>query len=496
VSRGIAVSGSNAVWDYRDSVLSAPAGTAGAELVAGFTGAIVGWCELDDIALTEGRTRSMHAETDTVSALEVAPAAPIFAPDEPVVLRVRLPASLGPDRPVLCECDLLDSLGSVMAQSQMQAVTSATGYSDLRFTVVASEGNDMPSGEWLCARVRVRQDPGDDSPRTLLAEGECGVLRLPRPTDFTRRPDSPFALLTGHSYTKRWLGARWERPNLVNERLLELPYRYGVCCMPMMSVPYDRIEEPGVAETFATRVAAYVRANARYLDYLQLGNEPPLFRPGVTEDYVRALRIGYEAAKAVKPELTVAAAGITGLNVDEEMIARFLDAGGARWCDMIDIHTYLSLAEMDRIVAKVRAQMRERGVDKPLIITEVTAHLGSPIPEREKAGHVYQRYAIALSHGVAQMYWFVMEWAMRCRAVSATAGCSTLRTTRPGLPRLPMHGWRTPWKDCRFAGAGLRRASGSSCFPMAHGLLWWVGVALKARPSSWETPLPTSRFST
>lgn len=401
-SRGPFVSGALPVWEYREAVVKAPDGTQAARLEFGFTGAVVGYCELDDVCLTSA---TEETAAGAVPSVDCAPTGPILALGEPYAVKVTLPASLGRAGAVVCRVNVRDSLGRPVGEGMAKGEIPAT------WRTVVDVPLDIPTaaalaGEWLEAEVTVLAADDDQ----LRGQGNCGLLILPRPTDFRRKPDSPFAVLVGHPYTKRWLGARWDRPNLCNERELELAKRYGVCRMPLLDVPHERIDEPGVAEEFRQKVTDYVRENALYLDYLQVGNEPPLFRPGVTERYVKTLRIAFEAAKAVKPSIEISTAGITGLDIDEEMVARMLDAGAATYCDVIDIHTYLSLAEMDRIIAKVRRQMAERGVDKPLILTEVTANLGSPIPERAKAGHVYQRYAIALSHQIRQMYWFVLHW--------------------------------------------------------------------------------------
>lgn len=402
-SRGPSVSGALPVWDYREAVVKAPDGTASVRLEIGFTGAVVGYCEIDDICLT--LTDDSPGTREDMPTVDCRPAGPILALGESYSLRVTLPATLGHTRKVVCRVTLRDSLENAVGSGEAPAEIPATWRNIVEISFAVPHV-DAIVGEWLEASVLVRDATSDEA----VAQGACGVLILPRPTDFRRKPDSPFAMLVGHPYTKRWLGARWDRPNLCNERELEVAKRYGVSRMPLLTVPHESIDEPGVADAFRRKVTDYVRANARYLDYLQVGNEPPLFRPGVTERYVTCLRIAYEATKAVKPSVKISSAGITGLNIDEEMIARMLDAGAAAYCDMIDIHTYLSLAEMDRIIGKVRRQMAERGVEKPLILTEVTAHLGSPISERAKAGHVYQRYAISLSHGIEQIYWFVLHW--------------------------------------------------------------------------------------
>ena len=401
-SRGPSASGALPVWEYREAVVAGPDGARECRLEFGFTGAVVGFCEIDDIFLDSSVEEGTGREIPRVVCR---PSGPIVAIGEPHSLSVALPASLGRAAKVLCRTLVRDSLGNPVGEGQAGGEIPATWRTVVPVPLSIPDERRL-AGEWLSAETEIL----DAASREVIAAGSCGLLLLDRPTDFRPKPDSPFALLVGHPYTKRWLGARWDRPNLCNARLLEVAQRYGVSRMPLLEAPHERIEEPGVAEAFRQTVTEYVRENARYLDYLQVGNEPPLFRPGVTERYVKCLRIAYEAAKAEKPAIQIASAGITGLDIDEEMVARMLAAGAARYCDLIDIHTYLSLGEMDRIVGKVRQQMAERGVDKPLILTEVTANLGSPIPERAKAGHVYQRYAIALSHGVRQIYWFVLHW--------------------------------------------------------------------------------------
>jgi hypothetical protein len=401
-SRGPSASGSLPVWDYREGIVKAPEGTAAVRLEFGFTGAVVGYCELDDVCLTPAAAERAVQDLPTV---DCRPTGSILALGETYALNVTLPAQLGRARKVVCRATVRDSLDQTVGTGEATGEIPATWRTITEVPIPIPRAGNV-SGEWLAATVAV-VDAESGEP---VARGECGMLILPRPTDFERKPDSPFGVLVGHPYTKRWLGARWDRPNLCNERLLEVAKRYGVSRMPLMTVPHERIDEPGVAEEFRQKVTDYVRENALYLDYLQVGNEPPLFRPGVTERYVKTLQIAYEAAKAVKPSIQISTAGITGLDIDEEMIARMLDAGAAKYCDMIDIHTYLSLPEMDRIIAKVRRQMAERGVEKPLILSEVTAHLGSPIPERDKASRVYQRHAIALGHDIRQIYWFVLHW--------------------------------------------------------------------------------------
>lgn len=409
-SRGLYINGVHPVWEYQQTDVVAPAGSASAEITFRFTGPIVGTCELDDLVLSQGGSGdATHPEAAV--QVKLSPKQSIFDPREQPVVRVELRSARKQELPVRCQVEVFDSLGTLLGRGTASGTVPKTWRNIVEVPIRGlREGETssfLPVGEWLEARATVLHSQGNRD-REVGAD-RCGLLVWPRPTDYSLRPDSRFAFLVGHPYTKRWLGARWERPNLCNERRLELAGRYGVTCMPMCPVPLDRIDEPGVAEELEKKVEDYVRRHAPFLAYLQVGNEPPIFRPGVARQYVKCLRIAATAARRAKPGIKIAAAGITGLNVDEDMVAKMLDAGAAPYCDLIDIHTYLPLKTMDRLIGKVKGQMRERGVDKPLIITEVTANLGSPLPEREKASHVVQRHAIAFAHGIAQFYWFVMH---------------------------------------------------------------------------------------
>ena len=396
--RGLFLNGATRLWQYREALLDAPVGVASVRLTFRLRGSVTGSCDIDDVCLTPAASRD-PGPSAAGQVLVCRPLRSLFAPDEPVSVSVSVPAGFGGSARLLGE--LRDSRGSVVREAESRLV-AATGRAQR--LVLDFPGKALPTDEWLEARVSLAGTSGRGA-------GSTGVLVRARPSDFGTESDSPFALLNGHPYTKRWLGARWQRPNFGwNEREHELGNRYGVSTLAMINGATSALFGKTTLGAYARFVEDSVRRFRGMIRWWQLGNEPPLFRPGMAERYVEVLKAGYQAAKRADPDCVVAMAGLTGLNVDPDMLARFLDAGGGQWCDVIDVHLYVDIPTMDRLLTKIRADMASRGVDKPIIITEVTAALGQTIGERRKAGHVYKRYAVAASHGVKQVYWFVMHW--------------------------------------------------------------------------------------
>ncbi len=392
-----AVNGVTHAWVYRERALTAPPGTASGKLVFGFNWSSTGLAELDDVAVTP-------LDADTVPAagvsLSLSAARRIFAPGEPLAVRATVRLAEGPERPVRLQMDIADSRGNHLTSGHAQALA----HSDRDTTVtITAAPVQAPERERLVARVFT--DPPTGPVQVF------GLLVIPRPTDFSLQPTSPFAALEGHPYTARWLGVRWNRPNFNwNEREMELASRYGLNYVGMINEANAALEGRMSLQEYERYVHESVSRFKHRVTYWQLGNEPNLYQPGVPEKWAEVLRVGYEAAKRADPSCRVMWGGITALDVDPEMVDKLLSAGGGNYTDIIDVHLYVPIVEMDRLLAKVRADMAKHGVDKPIVITEVTATLGTVVPEREKAAHVYKRFAVAESHGVLASWWFVLQW--------------------------------------------------------------------------------------
>ena len=417
--RGVHLDGTCPVWQYRDARIEAPVGAAKAKLTFHFVGSVCGLCDIDDVALTPGPLREPRP-AGAPSPLLARPTRRIFAPGEDVEVEVVLPKAL--PLPARLTASMHDSRGRALCQAEPIAIPAIKGPGRSR---VCSPSDRLPCSEWL--EVRVVLDAGQARWASAV-----GALVRPRPTEFAREADSPFALLNGHPYTMRWLGARWCRPNFHwHDREFELANRYGVTTLAMVNQATRALHGTMPTSEYARFVETSVRKYRGMVRWWQMGNEPPLFRPGMAEKYVAVLKAGYVAAKRADEDCIVAMGGLTGLNVDPDMLAKFLDAGGAQWCDVIDLHMYVPNAQMDALLAKARRDMAARRVDKPIILTEVTAALGKTLPEREKAAHVYKRYATALSHGVKQLYWFVMHWVNDLPGGFVHCGLMDVKTRAP-----------------------------------------------------------------
>ena len=417
--RGAHLNGDTPVWAYREARADAPVGTEAARLNVRFSFSVCGACDVDDVALTLASEEDADGTRGSM-ALVVRPASRIFEPGEPVRVKATVPKGLG--LPATFVGSLSDSRGRQLAEAEV--VSLAEG-SKARHAELTFPARELPADEWLDASVTA-------SGPEVRGVGRVGVLVRARPTDFGTEADSPFALLVGHPYTMRWLGARWRRPNFNwNDREHELANRYGVTTLAMVNETTRALHGLMPIEEYAQYVGDSVGKYKGMLRWWQMGNEPPLFRPGMAEKYVEVLKAGYEAAKRANRDCIVAMGGLTGLNVDPNMLAKFLDAGGGKCCDVIDLHMYVPNPEMDQLLGRMRRDMAARGVEKPIILTEVTASLGKVLPEREKAGHVYKRFATALSHGVKQLYWFVMHWVNALPGGFQHCGLMDVKTAAP-----------------------------------------------------------------
>ncbi|MBI2302241.1 MAG: hypothetical protein HYU66_25340 [Armatimonadetes bacterium] len=385
---------------YREAALTAPPATVSARLTAHFRMTAVGRCAIGDVMLAAGG----EAAGGGAPALGVSLRSDrtFHDPGEPIVLQATLSQSGALTGPVAFRAVVTDSAGNRVATVESTATWGANQPRQAELTVPAGR---LPTGEWC--RAEVTAETEGYRPGTAA----CGLLVLPRPTDFTLPTNSPFAILDGYAYFQRWVGARWQRPNWSwNLPEMELPKRYGVTYVALVNAADQALHGDMSMAEYAAYVEESVRRHKELVCWWQLGNEPPLYQQGMPERYVAVLKAGYEAAKRADPACHVVMAGITGLDVDPEMVEKVLALGAGNWCDAIDIHLYVPVPQMDALIAKIRGDMRKHGVDKPLICTEVTALLGSDPGERETAGHVYKRYAVGIAGGLAQIYWFVLRW--------------------------------------------------------------------------------------
>jgi hypothetical protein len=127
--------------------------------------------------------------------------------------------------------------------------------------------------------------------------------------------------------------------------------------------------------------AAYVRATVRHyrgrIHVWEILNEPiytsyalPQRKGYRVEDYVRLLRVAYQAVKEVQPDALV----IGGIAGGPDLYTKeFIESDGLRWADALNLHIYPGLTapeEYEEPLRRLRHLMRSAGADKPIWFTE------------------------------------------------------------------------------------------------------------------------------
>jgi hypothetical protein len=110
--------------------------------------------------------------------------------------------------------------------------------------------------------------------------------------------------------------------------------------------------------------------------YWEILNEPELgesfltFFKGTEEEYVEILKVSYHAIKEACPECRVVQGGAAGSGDTLEYWGRVFELGGGEYFDIANIH-YISHWDRDTLnVRDFRALMDEKGVEKPIWVTE------------------------------------------------------------------------------------------------------------------------------
>lgn len=138
-------------------------------------------------------------------------------------------------------------------------------------------------------------------------------------------------------------------------------------------------QKPERLEDFAAYVRATVQHYRGRVKVFEILNEPlyttyavPAVFGCTTADYIALLRTAYETVKAVDPTCTVV--GGIGSSPDSKWVDEFVEQGGLRWCDVMDLHTYPHRGAPDSYengYRKLWERMRSRNEAKPIWITEV-----------------------------------------------------------------------------------------------------------------------------
>ncbi|MCZ7569518.1 MAG: hypothetical protein M5U01_13190 [Ardenticatenaceae bacterium] len=189
---------------------------------------------------------------------------------------------------------------------------------------------------------------------------------------------------------------------------------------------------------FAHALVARYSAPPYKVRLWEIGNEPDgvtSLPPGGTQptraetgcwgnvpaDYASFLRIGYQEIKAIQPDATVIF-GSLAYDVFEawfvkDFFSKVLDAGGGQSFDVLGFHWFPRATQWATAEAKaleLRQYMRERGLDKPLWLTET--YLPSNPPERgspgEQVDFILRDFAAMRGEGIVRKVWWYGWWSV------------------------------------------------------------------------------------
>ncbi|RZS82942.1 cellulase (glycosyl hydrolase family 5) [Motilibacter rhizosphaerae] len=204
--------------------------------------------------------------------------------------------------------------------------------------------------------------------------------------------------------------------------------------------------------------AVATRYKGRIADY-EVWNEPNAkqFWTGSMKQLVPFAKAAYTTIKAVDPEATVTTPGfVVRRNAQRGDFTRYLDAGGAQWADVVNVHLYPepkgTPEDMGTILDDVQTRLAKVGASsKPIWNTEVNFGLptggatdGATFSAATQAAYVARNFLVTQDLGVRRSYWY--SWTTTSLPVSlvgkdqkptaAAAAWTTIRSWMVGP------GWR------------------------------------------------------
>lgn len=145
--------------------------------------------------------------------------------------------------------------------------------------------------------------------------------------------------------------------------------------------------KPKDEQTFARYVAESVRFYRDRVTAYQIFNEPlytfyslPASLGHNLGDYLRLLRLAYQAIKAEQPKAIIV--GGIGIWADNRWTKEFVENGGLQFADVLDLHLY-SNGDPEGLcepLQKLWERMQERGEAKPIWLTELGCYADDDPP--------------------------------------------------------------------------------------------------------------------
>jgi Glycosyl hydrolase catalytic core len=131
--------------------------------------------------------------------------------------------------------------------------------------------------------------------------------------------------------------------------------------------------------------------------------------------YLDLQKITYLAAKKADPAVTLLSGGFAmGGDYDRGFLPWLIDNGLLDHCDVLQIHMYWSIKNLENVINLARSLMRKAGKVKPIWVTEFGAalkpalvgpNIGS-VEHQHIANMVPKALATALAFGVERFYWY------------------------------------------------------------------------------------------
>jgi hypothetical protein len=178
-----------------------------------------------------------------------------------------------------------------------------------------------------------------------------------------------------------------------------------------LHLPHDHPDN-----VWANFVRETISRYAGSIDHWTIWNEPeiPPESPdatwgGSTEDFIQLLRVAYLVAKEENPGAIIHMAGLTHWHNDL-WFGQFLDlliADPEAWAnnlyfDVATLHLYHQPEKNFEITNLYYAQMRDRGIYKPIWIAESNAYT-SRVSEDEQAYFIFQSFALEIAAGAERI---------------------------------------------------------------------------------------------
>lgn len=121
------------------------------------------------------------------------------------------------------------------------------------------------------------------------------------------------------------------------------------------------------------------------IKHWEILNEPEMQEPDLTfykgteEEYLEILKVSYAAVKEACPDCQVVQGGAAGSDDTGEFWGRVFDLGGADYIDIANVH-FINYGDENTLnVRDFKALMDEKGVDKPIWVTEAEFRPGADV---------------------------------------------------------------------------------------------------------------------